>query len=29
MQMADLVTDMLMVKHPYTQGIKARRGIDY
>ena len=28
-QMADLVTDMLMVKHPYAQGIKARRGIDF
>ncbi len=28
-QMADLVTEMLMVKHPYSKGIKARRGIDY
>jgi cob(I)alamin adenosyltransferase len=28
-QMADLVTEMLMIKHPYTRGIKARRGIDY
>ena len=28
-QMADLVTEMLMIKHPYTKGIKARRGIDY
>lgn len=28
-QTADLVTEMLMVKHPYSQGIKARRGIDY
>ncbi len=28
-QMADLVTEMQMIKHPYTQGIKARRGIDY
>jgi cob(I)alamin adenosyltransferase len=27
--MADLVTEMLMIKHPYTKGIKARRGIDY
>ncbi len=26
---ADLVTEMLMVKHPYTRGIKARKGIDY
>jgi cob(I)alamin adenosyltransferase len=29
MQMADLVTEMQMIKHPYNQGIKARRGIDY
>jgi cob(I)alamin adenosyltransferase len=28
-KMADLVTEMLMIKHPYTRGIKARRGIDY
>jgi len=28
-QMANLVTEMLMIKHPYTRGIKARRGIDY
>ena len=28
-QMADLVTEMLMIKHPYTRGIKARQGIDY
>ena len=28
-QMADLVTEMLMIKHPYTKGIKARQGIDY
>lgn len=28
-QMADLVTEMLMIKHPYAQGIKARQGIDY
>jgi cob(I)alamin adenosyltransferase len=28
-QMADLVTDMKMVKHPYTKGIEARQGIDY
>jgi cob(I)alamin adenosyltransferase len=26
---ADLVTDMVEVKHPFHQGIKARRGIDY
>ena len=28
-QMADLVTEMVMVKHPFSRGIKARRGIDY
>jgi len=28
-QMADLVTEMLMIKHPYAKGIEARRGIDY
>lgn len=28
-QMADLVTEMQMVKHPYTQGIEAQRGIEY
>lgn len=26
---ADLVTDMREVKHPFTAGIKAQRGIDY
>jgi cob(I)alamin adenosyltransferase len=26
---ADLVTEMKEVKHPYTQGILAQRGIDY
>lgn len=26
---ADLVTDMVEVKHPFHQGTKARRGIDY
>jgi cob(I)alamin adenosyltransferase len=28
-QKADLVTEMLMIKHPYAKGIKARKGIDY
>lgn len=28
-QRADLVTEMLMIKHPYAKGIKARKGIDY
>jgi cob(I)alamin adenosyltransferase len=26
---ADLVTDMTQVKHPFEQGIKAQRGIDF
>lgn len=28
-QLADLVTECLKVKHPYDEGIKARRGIEY
>lgn len=28
-QAADLVTEMLKIKHPYDKGLKARRGIDY
>jgi len=28
-QRADLVTEMLMIKHPFTDGNGARRGIDY
>ena len=28
-QLADLVTEMLKIKHPYDKGIKARKGIDY
>lgn len=28
-EMADLVTDMVEIKHPFSKGIKARRGIDY
>ena len=27
--LADLVTEMRMIKHPYYQGILAQRGIDY
>lgn len=26
---ADLVTEMLMIKHPYTEGTEARLGIEY
>jgi cob(I)alamin adenosyltransferase len=26
---ADLVTEMNEIKHPYQKGIKAKRGIDY
>ncbi len=28
-QRADLVTEMLMIKHPFTEEFSARRGIDY
>lgn len=28
-QKADLVTEMVEVKHPYHKGVKARKGIDY
>jgi cob(I)alamin adenosyltransferase len=28
-EVADLVTEMREVKHPYQQGIESRRGIDY
>jgi len=28
-EMADLVTDMVKVKHPFDKGIKARKGIEY
>jgi len=28
-QMADLVTEMLKIKHPYDEGITSRKGIDY
>lgn len=28
-QRADLVTEMLMIKHPFTGGTGARRGIEY
>jgi cob(I)alamin adenosyltransferase len=29
MKRADLVTEMLDIKHPYYEGVKARRGIEY
>lgn len=28
-QRADLVTEMLLIKHPFTEGIRARPGIEY
>ena len=28
-ELADLVTECLKIKHPYDKGIQARRGIDY
>jgi len=28
-QMADLVTEMLVIKHPYNQGINAQPGIEF
>ena len=29
LELADLVTEMREVKHPYQKGVKARRGVDY
>lgn len=29
LELADLVTEMVKVKHPYDAGIKARKGIEY
>lgn len=28
-KLADLVTEMLKIKHPYDKGVKARKGIEY
>lgn len=28
-KMADYVTEMLAIKHPYQQGVQARKGVDY
>lgn len=28
-EMADLVTEMVKVKHPFDKGVKARKGIEY
>jgi len=28
-QLADLVTEMKEIKHPYTKGIKAKKGLEY
>ncbi|MDQ6724350.1 MAG: cob(I)yrinic acid a,c-diamide adenosyltransferase, partial [Thermoproteota archaeon] len=29
LELADLVTEMKEIKHPYKKGIKARKGIDF
>jgi cob(I)alamin adenosyltransferase len=29
LDLADLVTEMKEVKHPYKRGIKAKKGIDF
>jgi cob(I)alamin adenosyltransferase len=29
LELADLVTEMKEIKHPYCRGIKAKKGIDY
>jgi cob(I)alamin adenosyltransferase len=29
MERADLVSEVKEVKHPYSQGIKSRKGIEY
>ena len=29
MDFADLVTDMTMVKHPFRDGVKAQKGIEF
>lgn len=29
LEIADLVTEMKQIKHPFAQGVKARRGIEY
>lgn len=29
LEMADLVTEMKMIRHPYRQGIKAQKGVEY
>jgi cob(I)alamin adenosyltransferase len=28
-ELADLVTEMVEIKHPYAKGVRARRGIEY
>ena len=28
-KMADLVSEILMIKHPYTKGVAARKGLEY
>ncbi|MGD0109252.1 MAG: cob(I)yrinic acid a,c-diamide adenosyltransferase, partial [Rhodopila sp.] len=28
-EIADLVTEMRLIKHPFDQGMKAQRGVDF
>jgi len=28
-EIADLVTEMKLIKHPFSTGLKARKGIEY
>jgi cob(I)alamin adenosyltransferase len=27
--MADLVTEMTLIKHPFRQGVKAQKGVEF
>jgi len=29
MELADLVTEMRLIKHPFDKGVKAQRGVDF
>jgi cob(I)alamin adenosyltransferase len=28
-EMADLVTEMTLIKHPFRQGVKAQKGVEF